>query len=105
MRRSLPQAEQVKQRLELKELGNAAFKQKKYKDALRCYRQALEFAAPGEMEDKELETTLYSNSAECYIRLREPEQAIVMAKNALAVNPDHAKSLNRLQRASAKLKE
>ena len=89
--------------LELKELGNAAFKQKKYEDALRCYSQAIAFA-PGKMEDKELETTLYSNSAECYLRLKVPEQAITMAEKALAVSPDHAKSLNRLQRASAKLK-
>ena len=99
------QAEQARQILELKELGNAAFKQKKYKDALRCYSQALGLADPDEIEDKDLETTLYSNSAECHLRLGMPEQAIAMAKCALAINPDHAKSLSRLQRASAKLPE
>ena len=81
--------------------GNAAFKAKDYSLAETKYADALRacgrFAADPEL--KEMSVVLNSNRAEALLQLSRFDEAQKAARAALAVDPSHAKSKQRLQRA------
>lgn len=52
---------------------------------------------------KELTVILLSNLAECYLCLKHWEKAAEHATSALKLNPQHTKSLNRLNRAKEEM--
>ena len=81
----------------LKDQGNSEFSGKRYEKALEKYQECLIKDCPND-----LKIILYSNSAECYLRLKCPEQALTYAEKALSINSKHIKSL--LRRAKAKKK-
>ena len=56
----------------LKEEGNGHFKNGQYKDALRCYTQALE---AGNMKDAD-KAVIYKNRAACRLKLEDYQAAI-----------------------------
>jgi tetratricopeptide (TPR) repeat protein len=78
----------------MKDRGNLHFTQVEYAEAAECYRKALEMHP-----DAEFKLVLHSNSAECYLKLRNYLQAEAEASSALTLNPSHTKSLLRRARA------
>ena len=89
----------------LKEAGNKAFRAGSYRDAARIYAEAAERLANGGESDATvlLRVVLASNAAECHLRLDEWEAAEKAAKRALDLDPEHAKSVQRLARAKMAL--
>jgi tetratricopeptide (TPR) repeat protein len=79
----------------LKDQGNLEFASKNYNKALDKYQECLIKDVPADIK-----LILYSNSAECYLRLKSPDQALDQAEKALNIDPKHIKSL--LRRAKAK---
>ena len=79
----------------LKDQGNLEFSAKEYNKALDKYQECLVKEVPNDVK-----VILFSNSAECFLRLKNPDGALDQAEKALAIDNKHAKSL--LRRAKAK---
>ena len=79
----------------LKDQGNLEFTSKEYAKALEKYQECLTKSVPNDIK-----IILHSNSAECYLRLKNGEKALEEAENALGIDSKHVKSL--LRRAKAK---
>ena len=91
--------------LRLKEKGKRAFNRGQYKTALDCFVKAEELLG-GDVtgiylvpHQRAAMVTLLSNQAECYLRLKKHEEAILQATKALQLDRRHSKSL--LRRAKA----
>lgn len=89
-----------------KQEGNELFVQKKYKEAVEKYDEALFeihhmhlFILPV-VQKKEIVNVL-SNKAECHIRLKEYNEAAMAATDALIIDDTHAKT--RIRRAKAEI--
>lgn len=88
-----------------KRKGNQAFGQKKYKEAIEHYEDALVlcthdlFVAPIELMEQVV--NIMSNQAECHLRLKEYQEAGDAATNALLLNNNHEKSSMRRAKAEA----
>mmetsp|Transcript_3087 Transcript_3087/g.6391 ORF Transcript_3087/g.6391 Transcript_3087/m.6391 type:complete len:441 (-) Transcript_3087:18-1340(-) len=78
----------------LKDKGNLFFTQLDFSQALECYKGAFDYNP-----NEEFRLILHSNSAECYLKLRDYSQAEQESTKALSINPKHPKSL--LRRAKA----
>ena len=87
----------------LKEAGNKAFRAGSYRDAAQIYADAAEQLANESDATVLLRVVLASNAAECHLRLDEWEAAEKAAKRALDLDPEHAKSVQRLARAKMAL--
>jgi len=94
--------------LQQKDKGKRAFQRGQYKGALDCYVKAEElmggdvtgiYLVPHQRAEM---VTLLSNQAECYLRLKKYEEAIVQATKALQLDKRHGKSL--LRRAKAAIR-
>lgn len=90
--------------MEHKKAGNDAFSKKRYEEAIEEYDNALMmvdsiFVAPRSQMDQIV--NVLSNQAECYLRLKQYEDAGQAATNALLLDSGHEKS--RLRRAKAEL--
>ncbi|OMJ71796.1 hypothetical protein SteCoe_29887 [Stentor coeruleus] len=79
----------------LKDQGNLAFSNKEYDKAIEKYAECLQRAVNPEML-----VILNSNSSECFLRIKKPEQALEHAEKALDLDKKHVKSL--VRRAKAK---
>eukprot|EP00697_Spironema_sp_BW2_P013112 gnl/Spiro4/2_TR3_c0_g1_i1.p1 gnl/Spiro4/2_TR3_c0_g1~~gnl/Spiro4/2_TR3_c0_g1_i1.p1 ORF type:complete len:310 (-),score=61.12 gnl/Spiro4/2_TR3_c0_g1_i1:10-915(-) len=79
-----------------KQAGNDAFGQNNYLKAIECYTNSLQ---SGGDRDAALAVVLYSNRAECWLKLGEPDNAISDCTAALQLDATHAKSSARLERA------
>ena len=73
---------------DLKEKGNALFKQKRYEDAIAYYNKAIKLNPNQEV--------LYSNKGTCEKCLKEYKEAIRDYEKALEINPKNTKNMNRL---------
>lgn len=73
---------------DLKEKGNALFKQKRYEDAISYYNKAIKLNPNQEV--------LYSNKGTCEKCLKEYKEAIRDYEKALEINPKNTKNMNRL---------
>ena len=73
---------------DLKEKGNALFKQKRYEDAIAFYNKAIKLNPNVEV--------LYSNRGTCRKCLKQYNDAIKDYKKALEINPKNTKNINRL---------
>ena len=73
---------------DLKEKGNALFKQKRYEDAIGYYNKAIKLNPNQEV--------LYSNKGTCEKCLKEYKEAIRDYEKALEINPKNTKNMNRL---------
>ena len=80
----------------LKDSGNLAFTSHQYQEAISIYKKCL-----GTDPNDSLKVILYSNQAECYLRLKNSDKAEESASMALEVDPKHVKSY--LRRAKAKV--
>lgn len=76
-----------------KNLGNAEFKEGKYRRAISCYDEAL--AALVNDIDPEVRAALHSNISQCYLKLGRYEGAEHEASIALGFEPDNRKALYR----------
>lgn len=79
----------------LKDAGNLEFASKNYQKATEKYIACLDLEVPNDIQ-----IILYSNLAECWLRLKENNKALESASTALNIDPKHIKSL--LRRAKAK---
>lgn len=80
----------------LKDSGNLAFTSHQYHEAISIYKKCLGMN-PGDA----LKVILYSNQAECFLRLRNADKAEESASMALEVDSKHVKSY--LRRAKARV--
>lgn len=71
--------------------GNAHFKESRYETAIESYTWALETID----DDVNEKATLFSNRAACYYQLRSYEEVVRDCTEALALVPNHTKSLLR----------
>jgi tetratricopeptide (TPR) repeat protein len=78
----------------LKDAGNLEFSSGNYEKALEKYSACLDLEVP-----KDVQIVLLSNSAECWLRLREFQKALESASAALLVDEKHVKSLLRSAKA------
>ena len=76
---------QKKQALELKEKGNAAFGNKKFEEAEKCYSDAIKLN-PGSRP-------LWTNRAACRNTMEKYEEAISDCKNALSIDSKCTRSI------------
>jgi tetratricopeptide (TPR) repeat protein len=79
----------------LKQLGNDAFRRKKYELAVRFYSRALSCGSIG-LEDK---IACLSNRAQGSLKMKRWEQAASDAQNALSLDSSHVKAKYRLAKA------
>ena len=79
----------------LRAVGKNLFKKGHFADAADIYGYAAELAYAGS-EDKVL---CHSNRSECFLKLLQPQNALQDTKEALAICPQHSKSLDRQARA------
>lgn len=84
--------------IEYKELGNQAFKEKKFTEAIEFYSKALNIT-----NDKSTKEALHSNKAAVYIKMGEFKEALAEANAALEINSANPKALYRSALATFKL--
>ena len=87
---------QVSEAERLKDQANLSFAGHDYEKALKQYQESLTMEPT-----EELKTILFSNRAECFLRLRKYHESIAEAEKALAVNSNHTKSYLRKAKAKA----
>ena len=88
--------------MELKEAGNNAFKRKEFSSALEKYHSAANLVPAGRYLDGDQRVAalnVYSNLAECLLRLKDYMKAIEAASRAIIIDPEHVKSLFRRAKA------
>ncbi|EDQ91256.1 uncharacterized protein MONBRDRAFT_31492 [Monosiga brevicollis MX1] len=81
--------------LAAKKEGNAAYKNKKWSDAVSAYSKGLKLIAS---DDKEA-AALYCNRAAAYLNLKQYERVEADCTRALKIDPRYAKALNRRAQA------
>ena len=89
-----------------KKLGNDSFKKREYNNAIDRYGRALEVLKGSNSSEssqvakiKELSVILHSNQAEAFLKLHAFAMAKKACEEALALDPNHAKSMHRQERA------
>ena len=92
---------------EAKARGNALFGTKRFVDAIVAYDEALGFfgLSWGSVAQRDEKVKIYSNRAECELKLGRWKEAAASAAAALGITPGHTKSLVRRARAYAELGE
>jgi len=78
-----------------KEAGNKSFRNNDHRTALWEYSQAIAISSPGDPSRH----VYYSNRSECFLRLGSFARSLADADAALAICPDHAKSIKRRELA------
>ena len=79
--------EREKKANHLREQGNFAVKDKKFKEALRLYSIAIDLTAK--------DHRLFANRAFCYLKLGKPQQSLDDCEKCLLLNPGYSKVLSR----------
>ncbi|GMM54454.1 protein channel [Maudiozyma humilis] len=88
--KTLDAAQQDAIAVQLKDQGNAYFKEQKMDEALEYYNYAL---------DVKQDPVYYANISACYVALKDMEKVVENTTKALELKPDYSKAL--LRRASA----
>jgi tetratricopeptide (TPR) repeat protein len=78
----------------LKDLGNLEFGNKEYEKAVEKYEECLGLGVPVDVQ-----VVLYSNIAECWIRMSKAENAEEAAEKAIRLDEKHLKSILRAGKA------
>ena len=86
----------------IKNHGNIYFGQSKYKEALQMYSNAVKICP---FKDRTTMTNLYSNMAECCIKLEQYETCILYTTFATCISYKHEKSIYRRVLALTKLND
>jgi tetratricopeptide (TPR) repeat protein len=89
--------------LRFKKAGNDAFQRKKFRTAIQHYDQAAALIMIGKFlpPNQQIEAiNIYSNTAECHLRLQNYLDAIMAATEAILINEKHVKSLYRRAKAN-----
>jgi len=89
----------------IKEYGNTAFRAGKFDVAVEKYEKALRYLDVVSKPDKDVKISLSLNQAACYLKLRNPDAALVSSDKALAIDPTNVKGLFRRAQANAAKKE
>lgn len=82
---------------ELKLIGNKFFEEEKYVEALEKYKEAISYDSSY--------AALYTNSAGCYVKLKEFQKALEMSQKAKKIDPKWIKAYFREGEAYLHLKE
>jgi len=99
-------AQRIESATNSKEEGNALFKEKKFSEAIECYRQGIKTldyrwgATP--VEEKNMETLrviLNSNAAMCSLKINNLDDAVGFCNTAIELDPFNTKALYRLSEA------
>ena len=92
---------------EAKARGNALFGTARFVDAIGAYDEALGFFGLywGSVDQRDEKVKIYSNRAECELKLGRWKEAAASAAAALGITPGHTKSLLRRARAYTELGE
>jgi len=99
-------AERIESATKSKEEGNALFKDKKFEEAIECYKQGIKTldyrwgATP--VEEKNIETLrviLNSNAAMCSLKINNLNDAVNFCNTAIELDPFNTKALYRLSEA------
>ncbi|CAG2199188.1 unnamed protein product [Mytilus edulis] len=70
----------------LREMGNEAFKEQRYHDAIQCYTEGIRSCPTDKMDMR-----FFSNRSLAYIRLQDYEHALVDASRCIEIAPDNWK--------------
>lgn len=106
--------QKINQAIELKNSGNAYFKQKNYVEAIREYSGALKVMDPSyfygatqaEMQKMaELSATLMCNMGFCYFNSHDMHRADLFFTEAIVINPKYIKALHKRALARFELKK
>jgi stress-induced-phosphoprotein 1 len=83
--------------VEEKEAGTALFKEGKFADAIKRYTESI--------RRNPKDHTVYSNRAQCYLKLMTPQPAVKDAEKCIELKPDFARGYSRRGMAYKMLKE
>ena len=83
----ISQKERVEEANQLREKGNLAVKSKKFKAASELYSSAISLSAN--------DHRIFSNTALCYLKLGQPQQALNDCEKCLSLEPHFSKALQR----------
>jgi len=104
--------EKLAEAKDYKEKGNAAFKEKKYEEAVENYNESLSYLENTDhwfedmLEQKRtVEKSCYLNLAQSYLYLKDYHSCEGVASSALAIDPDNVKALFRRGQALLELQE
>nr|BAN21427.1 heat shock protein 70-interacting protein [Riptortus pedestris] len=86
--------------LKLKNAGNAFYKKGEYKEAIRCYTEAISVCPEGE---KEHMATLFQNRAAAHELLNDYESVLKDCGSAILLKPDYVKALTRRYKAAERV--
>ncbi|CAC5416517.1 unnamed protein product [Mytilus coruscus] len=70
----------------LREMGNEAFKEQRYHDAIQCYTEGIRSCSTDNIDSR-----LYSNRSLAYIRIKDYEHALSDASTCIDIAPDNWK--------------
>ncbi|XP_014259369.1 mitochondrial import receptor subunit TOM70 [Cimex lectularius] len=87
------------QALHLKEHGNKFYKEGKYKEAVKCYSEAIDLCP---VTEKDNLSALYQNRAAAYDALSNLDEVIKNCTEAIKLKPTYLKALNRRYKACEK---
>ena len=88
-------SEQLEKALKAKETGNNHFKKNEYKEATKCYTEAIKLCPKGHQDL----TVFYKNRAACWLKLENYQKALDDTTAALEISPTDIKSLYRKSQA------
>jgi len=87
----------------LRDMGNEEYAKNNLDKAIRNYAKAKQFLLKSKLLNEEQEKQhqqlllkLYLNSAQCYLKLRNPERTIKNCNSALQIDPNNIKALYRI---------
>ncbi len=87
--------EQLQKALKAKEAGNQHYKNEEYREAVKCYTEAIDLSPKGCKE----RAIFLKNQAACWLKLEDYQKALADATAALDIAPGDVKSLYRSAQA------
>ncbi|KAJ3305901.1 hypothetical protein HDV03_000743 [Kappamyces sp. JEL0829] len=100
----MTEEEKIASALKSKEEGNEFFKAGNFQSALHAYNAALAIIK-NTASQKNVTVSLYSNVAQCHLKLKNGKEALAAAQSVLDLEPTHAKAIYRAFLARVALSE